>query len=36
VEQPTSFLLAVNRTTAGRFGLTIPPDVAAQVTEWVQ
>jgi putative tryptophan/tyrosine transport system substrate-binding protein len=35
VEQPTSFVLAVNRTTAQALGLTIPPDVAAQVTEWV-
>jgi putative tryptophan/tyrosine transport system substrate-binding protein len=36
VEQPTSFVLAVNQTTAQSLGLTIPPDVAAQVTEWIQ
>jgi putative tryptophan/tyrosine transport system substrate-binding protein len=36
VEQPTSFELVVNLTTAGNLGLTIPPGVAAQVTEWVQ
>src|SRR5262249_13477568 len=36
VEQPTTFDLVVNRTTAQLLGITIPPDVAAQVTEWVQ
>jgi putative ABC transport system substrate-binding protein len=36
VEQPTSFELVVNRTTAAALGLTIPPDVAAQVTEWIE
>ena len=35
VEEPTSFQLSVNQTTAQRFGLTFPPEVAAQVTEWV-
>jgi putative ABC transport system substrate-binding protein len=35
VEQPTTFELAVNQTAARTLGLTIPPDVAAQVTEWV-
>jgi putative ABC transport system substrate-binding protein len=36
VEGPTVFNLTVNRATAQALGLTIPPDVAAQVTEWVQ
>jgi putative ABC transport system substrate-binding protein len=35
VEGPTVFELVVNRTTATALGITIPPDVAAQVTEWV-
>jgi putative tryptophan/tyrosine transport system substrate-binding protein len=35
VEQPTVFDLVINGTTATALGLTIPPDVAAQVTEWV-
>jgi putative tryptophan/tyrosine transport system substrate-binding protein len=35
VEQPTVFEVVVNVTTAQMLGLTIPPDVAAQVTEWV-
>ena len=36
VEQPTSLELVVNLTTARNLGLTIPPEVASQVTEWVQ
>jgi putative ABC transport system substrate-binding protein len=36
VQQPTTFEFKVNQTTAWALGLTIPPDVAAQVTEWVQ
>jgi putative ABC transport system substrate-binding protein len=36
VEQPREFELVVNQTTAHALGLTIPPDVAAQVTEWVK
>jgi putative ABC transport system substrate-binding protein len=35
VEGPTVFDLIVNRTTAQALGLTIPPDLAAQVTQWV-
>jgi putative ABC transport system substrate-binding protein len=35
-ELPSTFDLAVNRTTAQTLGVTIPPDMAAQVTEWVQ
>jgi putative ABC transport system substrate-binding protein len=35
VEQPTLFELVVNQTTAHALGITIPPDVAAQVTEWI-
>jgi putative ABC transport system substrate-binding protein len=34
-EQPTAFEIVINRTTAEALGLTISPDVAAQVTEWV-
>jgi ABC-type uncharacterized transport system substrate-binding protein len=36
VEQPTVFELIVNQTTAQALGITIPPEVAQQVTEWVQ
>jgi putative tryptophan/tyrosine transport system substrate-binding protein len=36
VEQLTTIAFAVNKKTAQGLGLTIPPDVAAQVTEWVQ
>jgi putative ABC transport system substrate-binding protein len=36
VEQATVFELVVNLKTAQALGLTIPPDVAAQVTEWIQ
>jgi putative ABC transport system substrate-binding protein len=35
VEGPTTFDLVMNRATAQALGLTIPPDVAAQVTEWI-
>jgi putative ABC transport system substrate-binding protein len=35
VEQPTVFDLVANRTTSEALGIAIPPDVAAQVTEWV-
>jgi putative ABC transport system substrate-binding protein len=36
VEQPTSFDLVINQAAVERLGLTIPQDVALQVTEWVQ
>jgi putative ABC transport system substrate-binding protein len=36
VEQPTTIDFAVNRTTLTNLGLMLPPDVAAQVTEWVE
>jgi putative tryptophan/tyrosine transport system substrate-binding protein len=36
VEQPTEYELVVNQTTAQALGITIPPEVAQQVTEWVQ
>jgi putative ABC transport system substrate-binding protein len=35
VEQPAAFTFAANRTTLQALGLTMPPSVAAQVTEWV-
>jgi putative ABC transport system substrate-binding protein len=36
VEQPTTLEFVVNVKTAQALGITIPPDVAAQVTEWIQ
>ena len=36
VEQPTAFDFTINSKTAQALGLTIPSDVAAQVTEWIQ
>ena len=36
VEQPTLIAFVVNAKTAQALGLTIPPDVAAQVTEWIK
>jgi putative ABC transport system substrate-binding protein len=36
LEQPTVFDFVVNMKTAQALGLTIPPDVAAQVTQWIQ
>jgi putative ABC transport system substrate-binding protein len=36
VQQPTAYEFVVNQTVANALGLTIPPDVAAQVTDWVQ
>jgi putative ABC transport system substrate-binding protein len=36
VELPAVFDFAVNVSTAQALGLTIPPDVAAQVTQWIQ
>jgi putative ABC transport system substrate-binding protein len=35
VEQPMTFDLVINRNTAQAFDITVPPDIAAQVTEWV-
>jgi putative ABC transport system substrate-binding protein len=35
IEQPTTFDFVVNSTTLANLGLTLPPHVAAQVTEWV-
>ena len=36
VEQPREFDFAVNLRAARALGITLPPDVAAQVTEWVE
>jgi putative tryptophan/tyrosine transport system substrate-binding protein len=36
VESPTIFEFVVNVSSLGTLGVTLPPDVAAQVTEWVQ
>jgi putative ABC transport system substrate-binding protein len=36
VEQPTAFDFVVNTRTARALSLTIPPEVAAQVTDWVE
>jgi putative ABC transport system substrate-binding protein len=35
VEQPTEFDLVVNLNTLNALGLTIPPNVASQVTTWI-
>jgi putative ABC transport system substrate-binding protein len=35
VEQPTQFEFVANSTTAQLLGITLPPAVASQVTEWV-
>jgi putative ABC transport system substrate-binding protein len=34
-EFPTVFDIAINQSTAAAIGVTIPPEVALQVTEWV-
>jgi putative ABC transport system substrate-binding protein len=36
IDQPSVFQVVVNRTTLANLGLTMPPDVAAQVTEWIE
>jgi putative tryptophan/tyrosine transport system substrate-binding protein len=36
VEEPDRYELSVNQTTAQALGITIPPEVAQQVTEWVE
>ena len=36
VEQPTEFEFVVNRRTAEELGITLPSDVATQVTKWVE
>jgi putative ABC transport system substrate-binding protein len=36
IEQPAEFEFVANTRAMGRLGLTVPPHVAAQVTEWVQ
>jgi putative ABC transport system substrate-binding protein len=36
VELPTTFDLVVNQTTAEALGVTIPDEVAQQVTTWIR
>ena len=36
VEQPTFIAFVVNGKTARGLGITIPPEVSAQVTEWIE
>jgi putative ABC transport system substrate-binding protein len=36
VQQPTAYVLSINIKTAEALGITIPPDVANQVTNWIQ
>ena len=32
---PTEFTMSANRTTLGNLGLSLPPDLAARVNEWI-
>jgi putative ABC transport system substrate-binding protein len=36
VELPAVFEVVLNRTTAQALGIIVPPDVAAQVTKWLE
>ena len=36
IEQPSTFDFLVNAGTARALGVSIPTDVASQVTEWIQ
>jgi putative ABC transport system substrate-binding protein len=36
IEQPTRYEFYVNRTTAQALGLTVPGEIAVQVTKWVE
>jgi putative ABC transport system substrate-binding protein len=36
IEAPTTFQFAVNMKTAQALGVTLPSDLAAQVTDWIQ
>jgi putative ABC transport system substrate-binding protein len=36
IEQPSKFQFVVNRRTAEALGLTFPPSVAMQVTDWIE
>ena len=32
---PTEFTLSANRSTLGKLGVSLPPDLSARVTEWI-
>jgi putative ABC transport system substrate-binding protein len=36
IEQPSEFQFIVNVRTVKALGLTVPPDIAAQITEWIE
>jgi ABC-type uncharacterized transport system substrate-binding protein len=36
IEQPSTFELALNARTAQAHNITVPPDVVAQITDWVR
>jgi putative ABC transport system substrate-binding protein len=36
VQAPTAYVLSINMKTAQAIGISIPPELAAQVTDWVQ
>ena len=36
VELPTLFELVLNRTTTAALGLSLPPDLAAEVSQWIE
>jgi putative ABC transport system substrate-binding protein len=36
IDQPTEFELVVNVKAAQGLGLTLPPSVTVQVTEWIE
>jgi putative ABC transport system substrate-binding protein len=36
IDQPTEFELVVNVKASQGLGLTLPPSIAVQVTEWIE